>query len=82
MLQCTNVVHQQDINAVKPQALQIVLKRAHDPVVAIIVDHVEWQRINHSEFHWVVYRPGFQEPPDLVRKHVIAATQSITHRPF
>ena len=67
MLEGANIMRQQNIDPIEPKALEIVLKCAHYSVVAVVIDDIKWQRINHTEVHRIFHRTWFQKTPDLIR---------------
>ena len=82
MLEGADIMGQKDIDPVEPEALKIVLKGPHHPVIAVIVDHVEGERLDHPERHRVSHGAGPQEAPDLVGEHIRRAPKHIAHHPL
>jgi ABC-type uncharacterized transport system permease subunit len=82
MLKAADIVGQQDVDAREAQTLQIVLEGAHDPIIAVVVNHVERQGIDHAKVAGVFHGTGLQETSNLVRQNVVAASQNIADDPF
>ena len=82
MGECADVMRQKDVDPVEAEPLQIILEGAHDAVIAIVIDDMKRQRIDHSEIGRVVHRPGFQKPADLVGQDVVGVAQKVAHDTF
>ena len=71
MSEGADVMRQQNVDPVETKPLQTVLEGAQDGVIAIVIDHMEGQRLDHAEFCRVRHRPQPQQTPDFVRKHIV-----------
>ena len=67
-----DIVHIEDVDPRQPEPLQTVLERAHDPVIGIVVDRIERQRMA-AAVGMHAGRVRAQQAADLGREHPFVA---------
>ncbi len=72
VLHRADIVHVEDVDPCQPEPLKAVLERAHDSVIGVVVDRIEWQRM--AAFSVVGRgRARTKQASDLCRQHPFVA---------
>ena len=78
MLIGADIVHIENVDPRQAEALKAVLERAHDPVIRIVVDRFERQRVSPA-IGEDAGRVAAQQPADLGRQHPFAPRTVAQH---
>ena len=57
---------QKNINAVKAESLQTILKASHNRIIPVVIDHMKRQRVDHTKTGRIIDWPRTQQSANFI----------------